>query len=36
LLKNADLALLHAKSHGRSKRQFFKPTMHGRVGERVA
>jgi diguanylate cyclase (GGDEF)-like protein/PAS domain S-box-containing protein len=27
LLKNADLALLHAKAHGRSNHQFFKPGM---------
>jgi diguanylate cyclase (GGDEF)-like protein/PAS domain S-box-containing protein len=27
LLRNADLALFHAKSHGRSKHQFFEPNM---------
>jgi diguanylate cyclase (GGDEF)-like protein/PAS domain S-box-containing protein len=27
LLRNADLALFHAKAHGRSKHQFFKPAM---------
>jgi len=32
LLKNADLALLHAKSHGRSKHQFFKPNLYRRMG----
>lgn len=32
LLKNADLALLHAKSHGRSKHQFFKPNLYRRLG----
>jgi len=35
LLKNADLALFRAKSHGRSNRQFFRPGMHVRVGERT-
>jgi diguanylate cyclase (GGDEF)-like protein len=33
LLKNADLALFHAKSHGRSNHQFFKPDMRVPVGE---
>jgi predicted signal transduction protein with EAL and GGDEF domain len=27
LLRNADRALFHAKAHGRSKHQFFQPTM---------
>ena len=35
LLKNADLALFRAKSHGRSNRQFFRPGMQVRVGERT-
>jgi diguanylate cyclase (GGDEF)-like protein/PAS domain S-box-containing protein len=35
LLKNADFALFHAKSHGRSNRQFFKLDMQVRVGERA-
>jgi diguanylate cyclase (GGDEF)-like protein/PAS domain S-box-containing protein len=35
LLKNADLALFHAKSHGRSNHKFFKPGMHVRVRERA-
>lgn len=35
LLKNADLALFHAKSHGRSNHQFFKPNMHVRAVERA-
>jgi diguanylate cyclase (GGDEF)-like protein len=34
LLKSADVALFQAKSNGRSNRQFFKPDMHVRVGER--
>jgi diguanylate cyclase len=35
LLKNTDLALFHAKSHGRSNHKFFKPGMHVRVRERA-
>jgi diguanylate cyclase (GGDEF)-like protein/PAS domain S-box-containing protein len=35
LLKNADLALFHAKSQGRSNHQFFKPNLHVRLGERA-
>ena len=35
LLKNADLALFRAKSHGRSNHQFFKPAMHVHAGERA-
>lgn len=35
LLKNADLALFHAKSHGRSNHQFFRPGMHVRAVERA-
>ena len=31
LLKNADLALRHAKTHGRSNHQFFEPDMNARV-----
>jgi diguanylate cyclase (GGDEF)-like protein/PAS domain S-box-containing protein len=31
LLKNADLALFHAKSHGRSNHQFFQPSMSVRT-----
>jgi diguanylate cyclase (GGDEF)-like protein/PAS domain S-box-containing protein len=31
LLKNADLALFHAKAHGRSNRQFFGPNMSVRT-----
>jgi diguanylate cyclase (GGDEF)-like protein/PAS domain S-box-containing protein len=34
LLKNADLALFRAKSHGRSNHQFFKPNTHLRAVER--
>jgi diguanylate cyclase (GGDEF)-like protein/PAS domain S-box-containing protein len=34
LLKNADLALFRAKSHGRSNHQFFKPNTHRRAVER--
>ena len=30
LLRNADLALLHAKAHGRSNHQFFEPDMRER------
>jgi len=30
LLKNADLALVYAKSHGRSNHQLFKPSLHVR------
>jgi diguanylate cyclase (GGDEF)-like protein len=33
LLKNADLALFHAKAHGRSNHQFFKPDMSARAVE---
>jgi diguanylate cyclase (GGDEF)-like protein/PAS domain S-box-containing protein len=33
LLKNADLALFHAKAHGRSNHQFFKPDMSVRAVE---
>jgi diguanylate cyclase len=33
LLKNADLALFHAKVHGRSNHQFFKPDMSVRTVE---
>ncbi len=32
LLKNADLALLHAKSRGRSQHQFFRPNLYRRMG----
>jgi diguanylate cyclase (GGDEF)-like protein/PAS domain S-box-containing protein len=35
LLQNADLALFHAKSHGRSNHQFFKPNMQVRAVERA-
>jgi diguanylate cyclase (GGDEF)-like protein len=35
LLKNADLALFRAKSHGRSNHQFFRPSMHVHAGERA-
>jgi predicted signal transduction protein with EAL and GGDEF domain len=31
LLKSADLALVHAKSHGRSNHQFFEPDMSVRA-----
>jgi predicted signal transduction protein with EAL and GGDEF domain len=31
LLKNADLALRHAKTHGRSNHQFFEPDMSVRA-----
>jgi diguanylate cyclase (GGDEF)-like protein/PAS domain S-box-containing protein len=33
LLKNADLALFHAKTHGRSNHQFFRPDMRVRAVE---
>jgi hypothetical protein len=33
-VKNADLALLHAKFHGRGNHQFFQPDMSGRAVER--
>jgi diguanylate cyclase (GGDEF)-like protein/PAS domain S-box-containing protein len=33
LLKNADLALFHAKAYGRSNHQFFKPDMSVRAAE---
>jgi diguanylate cyclase (GGDEF)-like protein/PAS domain S-box-containing protein len=33
LLRNADLALVHAKAHGRSNHQFFKPHMSVRAVE---
>ena len=33
LLRNADLALFHAKAHGRSNHQFFKPDMSVRAVE---
>jgi diguanylate cyclase (GGDEF)-like protein/PAS domain S-box-containing protein len=34
LLKNADRALLHAKAHGRARREFFEPSMIARAFER--
>lgn len=34
LLKNADSALLHAKAHGRNRRQFFEPGMNASEVER--
>jgi diguanylate cyclase (GGDEF)-like protein len=34
LLKNADRALLHAKVHGRARREFFEPSMIARAFER--
>jgi diguanylate cyclase (GGDEF)-like protein/PAS domain S-box-containing protein len=34
LMKNADLALFHAKVHGRSNHQFFQPEMRVRAVER--
>ena len=33
LLKNADLALFHAKAHGRSNHQFFEPNMSVHAGQ---
>jgi diguanylate cyclase (GGDEF)-like protein len=33
LLQNADLALFHAKTRGRSNHQFFRPDMRERTGE---
>jgi diguanylate cyclase (GGDEF)-like protein/PAS domain S-box-containing protein len=35
LLKNADIAMYHAKNSGRKKYEFFTPAMNARVQERV-
>jgi GGDEF domain-containing protein len=35
LLKHADMALLYAKTHGRSNHQFFQPDMNMRAVARV-
>jgi diguanylate cyclase (GGDEF)-like protein len=32
LLRNADLALFHAKAHGRSNHKFFEPNMSAHIG----
>jgi diguanylate cyclase (GGDEF)-like protein len=35
LLKNADMAMMQAKAHGRGNYQFFQPNVRVRVSDRV-